>query len=395
MTMSQPPEAVAVTPEPSFISRHRAAVVLAIVLVAAVAYFAGRAFIWDRGLVITEDAYVEGNLVQVTPQSTGTVVAIGADNTDVVKAGQPLVRLNALDADLALDRAEAQLARAVRQVRGQFAVAGQMQATIDQRRADLARAQTDYDRRAPLGKTGAVSQEEIRHAEDSLHAAQAALIAARQQAAANEALIDGMSLEAHPDVAVAAAQVRDAYIAVHRSNLLAPVAGMVTKRAVQVGQRVTPGAALMSIAPLDQVWVTANFKESQLSNLKIGQPVRLTADLYGGAVRYTGRVVGLDAGTGNAFALLPAQNATGNWIKTVQRVPVRIALTPQQLTAHPLRIGLSMRVAIDTQEHGAANRAAPAAAQTYSTAVFDNEDAGARERVRQIIARNLASSARS
>jgi membrane fusion protein (multidrug efflux system) len=393
--MSLPPEAAAPALDPSFVSRHRAAVVLAVVLVAAVAYFAGRALIWDRGLVVTEDAYVEGNLVQVTPQSTGTVVAIGADNTDLVKAGQPLVRLNVLDADLALDRAEAQLARAVRQVRGQFAVAGQMKATIDQRRADLARAQTDYDRRAPLGKTGAVSQEDIRHAEDTLHAAQAALIGAQQQAAANDALIDGMSLEAHPDVAVAAAQVRDAYIAVHRSNLLAPVGGMVTKRAVQVGQRVTPGAALMSIAPLDQVWVTANFKESQLAHLRIGQPVRLTADLYGGSVRYTGRVVGLDAGTGNAFALLPAQNATGNWIKTVQRVPVRITITPDQLTTNPLRIGLSMRVAIDTEGYANTSRAAPAAAQTYSTAVFENEDAGARERVRQIIARNLASSARS
>jgi membrane fusion protein (multidrug efflux system) len=164
---------------------------------------------------------------------------------------------------------------------------------------------------------------------------------------------------------------------------------------VQVGQRVTPGAALMSIAPLDQVWVTANFKESQLAHLRIGQPVRLTADLYGGSVRYTGRVVGLDAGTGNAFALLPAQNATGNWIKTVQRVPVRITITPDQLTTNPLRIGLSMRVAIDTEGYANTSRAAPAAAQTYSTAVFENEDAGARERVRQIIARNLASSARS
>ncbi|WP_091740840.1 efflux RND transporter periplasmic adaptor subunit [Phenylobacterium immobile] len=383
------------TPISSFLSRHRAAVVLAAVLVAALAYFACRALIWDRGLVITEDAYVEGNLVQVTPQAAGTVIAIGADNTDIVQAGQLLVRLNPLDADLALDRAEAQLARAVRQVRGQFAVAGQMRAAIDQRRVDLARAQTDYERRAPLGRTGAVSQEDIKHAEETLRAAQAALMAAQQQAAANEALVDGMSLEAHPDVAVAAAQVRDAYIAVHRSDLLAPVTGMVTKRAVQVGQRVTPGAALMTIAPLDQVWVTANFKESQLAHLRIGQPVRLTADLYGSAVAYTGRVVGLDAGTGAAFALLPAQNATGNWIKTVQRVPVRIALDRGRLSAHPLRIGLSMRVAVDTHAPSPANRPAPVVAQTYSTAVFDHEDAGARDRVRQIIARNLAASARS
>jgi membrane fusion protein (multidrug efflux system) len=380
----------------SFFIRHRSAIALGVILLVAVLYFAGRAFIWDRGLVITEDAYVEGNLVQVTPQTSGTVVEIAADNTDMVKAGQPLIRLNPLDARLALDRAEAQLSRAVRQVRGQFAVAAQMQANIDQRRADLARAQTDLARRAPLGKTGAVSMEDVQHAEDTVRASQAALIGAQQQYAANQALVDGMTLEDSPDVSVAAAQVRDAYIAVHRAELLAPVSGMVTKRAVQVGQRVAPGAVLMSIAPLDQVWVTANFKESQLAHLRIGQPVSLTADIYGAPVRYSGRVVGLDAGTGNAFALLPAQNATGNWIKTVQRVPVRIALAPDQLAANPLRIGLSMRVAIDTHDRGPGGSNRPlATTQAYKTPVFDDEDVGAQARVRQIIARNRTAAPRS
>ncbi len=384
------------SPQASFFAQHRAAVLLGLILLLAGTYFAGRAFIWGRDLVITEDAYVEGNLVQVTPQTTGAVVEIAADNTDLVKAGQPLVRLNPIDARLALDRAEAQLSRAVRQVRGQFAVAGQMRANIDQRRADLARAQTDLDRRAPLGRTGAVSMEDVKHAQDALRASQAALMGAQQQYEANQALVDGMSVDDSPDVSVAAAQVRDAYIAVHRTELLAPVAGMVTRRAVQVGQRVTPGAVLMLIAPLDQVWVTANFKESQLANLRVGQPVRLTTDLYGGALHYSGRVIGLDAGTGNAFALLPAQNATGNWIKTVQRVPVRIALAPDQLAAHPLRIGLSMRVEIDTRHRGVDGpKGFPSGSQSYRTAAFDDEDAGAQVRVRQIIARNLAGAPRS
>jgi membrane fusion protein (multidrug efflux system) len=389
MTQTQP---TAAPPPSGFLAQHRSTAILGAVLLAAALYFGGRELLWGRDLQVTEDAYVEGNVVQVTPQTTGTVVAIAADNTDLVTAGQPLVRLNALDAQLALDRAEAQLGRAVRQVRGQFAAAAQMQATIDQRRVDLSRAQADYDRRAPLGKTGAVSMEDIKHAEDALRAAQAALITAQQQYAGGQALIDGMAIDAHPDVAVAAAQVRDAYIAVHRDQLRAPVSGMVTKRSVQVGQRVTPGVSLMSIVPLDQLWVTANFKESQLATLRIGQPVRLTADIYGGGVRYTGRVVGLDAGTGSAFALLPAQNATGNWIKTVQRVPVRIALDPGQLRANPLRIGLSLKVEIDTKGHGgvAVTHATARPAQAYATAIFDDEDAGAQARVRQIIARNLS-----
>lgn len=390
MTQTPPPAPAATTA--GFVARHRATVILGGVLLLAGLYFGGRELLWGRDLQITEDAYVEGNVVQVTPQTTGTVVAIAADNTDLVVAGQPLVRLNVLDAQLAEDRAEAQLGRAVRQVRGQFAAAAQLHATIDQRRTDLSRAQADYDRRAPLGKTGAISMEEIKHAEETLRAAQAALLAAQQQYVGSQALIDGMAIDAHPDVAVAAAQVRDAYIAVHRAQLLAPVSGMVTKRAVQVGQRVTPGAALMSIVPLDQLWVTANFKESQLATLRIGQPVRLSADIYGGKLRYSGRVVGLDAGTGSAFALLPAQNATGNWIKTVQRVPVRIALEPGQLRDNPLRVGLSMRVEVDTKGHAGVSvtHAATRQPHTYATAIFDAEDAGAQARVRQIIARNLS-----
>jgi membrane fusion protein (multidrug efflux system) len=340
----------------------------------------------------TEDAYVEGNVVQVTPQTTGTVTAILADNTEYISAGKVLLTLNPIDARLALQRAEAQLAKTVRQVRGQFSSASQMQANIDLRRADLSRAQADLERRAPLAKTGAISAEDFRHAEEAVRAAQAALAGAEQQFAGNQALVERTSIADHPDVVMAAMQVRDAYIAASRVELRAPVGGMVTKRNVQVGQRVGPGAPLMSVVPLDQLWVSANFKESQLRHIRVGQTVNLTADVYGRTVEYTGKVVGLDAGTGSAFSLMPAQNATGNWIKVVQRVPVRIALDANQLASHPLRIGLSMKVEVDTRERqGQALALAPAAnPRAYETQVFDGEQTGAEEIINNIILTNLA-----
>ncbi|WP_374496830.1 HlyD family efflux transporter periplasmic adaptor subunit [Vogesella indigofera] len=340
----------------------------------------------------TEDAYVDGNIVQVTPQTSGTVTTINADNTDIVPAGTVLVTLNPLDARLALQRAEAQLAKAVRQVRGQFSSASQMKATIELRKADLARAQADMQRRAPLVKTGAVSAEDFHHAEEAVQAAQAALAATEQQFAGNQALVDQVSIESHPDVVSAAMLVRDAYAGMTRTALRAPTSGMVTKRNVQVGQRVSPGSPLMSIVPLDHLWVSANFKESQLKDIRIGQSVKVTADVYGNAIEYTGKVLGLDAGTGSTFSLMPAQNATGNWIKVVQRVPVRIALTPEQLAEHPLRLGLSMRVDVDTRQHSGPPLAiAPnVQKQTYATTIFEKEHAGAEEIVSRIIRANIA-----
>ncbi|HXD42713.1 MAG TPA: HlyD family efflux transporter periplasmic adaptor subunit [Ramlibacter sp.] len=340
----------------------------------------------------TEDAYVDGNVVQVTPQGSGTVTAINADNTDDVPAGKVLLTLNPVDARMGLERAEAQLAKTVRQVRGQFSSASQMQANLDLRRIDFSRAQSDLERRVPLVKTGAVSNEDFRHAEEAVRSAQAALAAAEQQFAGNYALVDSISAEAHPDVVMAATQVRDAYVASARTELRAPVGGMVTKRNVQVGQRVSPGIALMSIVSLDHLWVTANFKESQLRDIRIGQPVRLTADVYGRSVEYVGKVVGLDAGTGSAFSLFPAQNATGNWIKVVQRVPVRIAMDANQLASHPLRLGLSMKVEVDTRERqgqplALASLVGP---QAYETQVFEGEQTGAEKVIRQIILANLA-----
>jgi membrane fusion protein, multidrug efflux system len=342
----------------------------------------------------TDDAYVSGNVVQITPQIAGTVVRIAAEDTQFVKAGSTLVELDPADAKIALEQADAKLAKTVRDVRGLFATTAQLKANVDLRSAELARASEDLNRRERLARSGAVSGEELQHARDALAGARAALTAAQQELAANQARVDRTTVENHPDVLAAAAQVHDAYLDVRRTALPAPVSGYVAKRAVQLGQRVAPGAPLMAIVPLDQVWVDANFKEPQLATMRIGQPVTLTADLYGGKVRYHGTVAGFGAGTGSAFALLPAQNATGNWIKIVQRVPVRIALDAHELTGHPLQIGLSMQVEVDTHERGGERLPQVGQATTaLSTDVYDSVDAAAANRVRAIIAANDRDSA--
>jgi len=337
----------------------------------------------------TDDAYVNGNVVQITPQISGTVVSIGADDTQFVKVGQPLVRLDEADAKVALDEAEAQLAKTVREVRNLFATTAQLQAAVQVRETDLAQAQNDLARREQLGKSGAVSGEELQHARDAMKAAQSALMVAQQQLAANRARVDHTTLQAHPEVRNAAAAVRNAYLNYQRTVLPAPVSGFVARRNVQLGQRVGPGAALMAVVPLDQVWVDANFKEPQLAAMRIGQPVTLTADLYGTSVHYHGKVAGFGAGTGSAFSLLPAQNATGNWIKIVQRVPVRVALDPQELATHPLQIGLTMKAAVDVRNE-TGERLPQLASNTvaYSTDVFRSTDEAADTRVLEIIAAN-------
>src|ERR1700722_9184013 len=341
----------------------------------------------------TDDAYVNGNVVQITPQISGTVVSIGADDTQFVKAGQQLVRLDQADAKVALDQAEAQLAKTVREVRNLFATTAQLQASVEVRQTDLATAQNDLERRAQLGKFGAVSGEELQHARDAFKAAQSALSAAQQQLVANRARVDHTTLEDHPDVRNAAATVRNAYLNYARTVLPAPVSGYVARRNVQLGQRVGPGAMLMAVVPLDQVWVDANFKEPQMAAMRLGQPVTLTADLYGNSVQYHGKVAGFGAGTGSAFSLLPAQNATGNWIKIVQRVPVRVALDPRELAAHPLQIGLTMKAEVNV--HNDSGVRLPQLASNnvaYSTDVFHSTDESADARVQAIIAANDSAS---
>lgn len=336
----------------------------------------------------TDDAYVSGNLVQLTPQVSGTVVAVNADDTQIVKQGEPLVALDNADAKIALADAEATLGQTVRQVSGLYVNNDFYAATVAQRQSDLARAEDDLKRRTAVAETGAVSGEDIAHARDAVNSARAALDAARQQAQANRVLTDRTTIEQHPDVQAAASKVRDAYLSYARNTLPAPVTGYVARRSVQVGQRVAPGTPLMAIVPLNGVWIDANFKEGQLKHMRIGQPVTLSADAYGSRVKYHGRVLGFSAGTGAAFAVLPAQNATGNWIKVVQRLPARIQLDQNELNAHPLRIGLSMQVDVDTHDESGTQLGA-AVDTSYRTDVFARYGADADAEIARIIARNM------
>jgi len=398
--------AVAPAPKRPRASRQRKRALLGVttlVALAGIAYGIYYALVLDH-YETTDNAYVQGNVVQLTPQVGGTVVAINADDTDFVKAGQLLVRLDPADARVALDQAEAQLGQTVREVRTLFVNNGALQAQIASREADLARAgaevaraQDDVTRREPLVRTGAVGKEEFNHVTTALSmaksvyaAAQSGALAAREQLASNQSLTQGVSVEQHPNVLRAAARVREAYLALSRADLVAPVDGYVARRSVQLGQRVQAGAPLMSVVALNQVWVDANFKESQLRRLRIGQPVVLEADVYGRRVDYHGTIEGLGAGTGAAFALLPAQNATGNWIKVVQRVPVRIALDPKEVASHPLRVGLSMDAKVDVTNTGGRMLAdATQRSLKTETRVFDQASQQADGEVKRIIAANL------
>ena len=353
----------------------------------------------------TDNAYVNGNVVQITPQVAGTVVAILADEADRVAAGQPLVRLDAADARVALDQASAQLAQSVRETRTLFANNATFGAQIRLRQAELARAQTevmraqdDVNRRAPLLASGAVGKEEFAHmtaqlgsANNALLAAQSALAAARESLTSNQRLTDNTSVAMHPGVQKAAGRVREAFLTLRRADLPAPLDGVVAKRSVQIGQRVAAGTPLMTVVALDKLWVDANFKEGQLRNLRLGQPASLTADVYGQNVVYHGHISGLGAGTGAAFALLPAQNATGNWIKVVQRVPVRITLDPKELLANPLRVGLSMEVEVDVSDVSGKTLAdTPRSQPVAQTQVFDVLSQAADSEVARVVQANLA-----
>jgi len=402
-TANTPVEAAAEAPQPDN-KRRRALTALASVVVLVGAGWGLYEWLVASHYESTDNAYVQGNVIQITPQIGGTVMAIMADDTDLVKAGQPLVQLDPADAKVALDQAEAALAQAVRQVRTLYVNNGSLAAQVTLRQSDIvraqsdiARAQDDLKRRQALTGNGAVSKEELNHAEttlanakSALAAAQAGVVSAREQLSSNQSLTDGTSVDQHPSVLAAAAKLREAYLATQRVSMPAPVEGYVAKRTVQLGQRVAAGTPMMSIVPLNQLWVDANFKEVQLRNIRLDQPVKLTADVYGKKVEYTGRVAGLGVGTGAAFALLPAQNATGNWIKVVQRVPVRIVLDADQLKANPLRVGLSMDAEIDVREKGGKMLAdAPRPSALSQTQVYSRLDDGADAEVKRIIAANI------
>ncbi|MDF9619354.1 efflux RND transporter periplasmic adaptor subunit [Pseudomonas entomophila] len=339
----------------------------------------------------TDDAYVNGNVVEITPLITGTVTSIGADDGDLVHAGQVLLQFDPADSEVTLQAAEAKLARTVRQVRGLYSNVDSLKAQLETRQAELQKAQQNYNRRKVLADSGAIAQEEIAHSRDDLAVAQAAVNGARQQLNTSTALVDDTVVSSHPEVMAAAAELRQAYLDHARTTLVAPVTGYVAKRTVQLGQRLQPGTATMAVIPLDEVWIDANFKETQLRDMRIGQPVEISADLYGGEVKYNGTVDSLGAGTGSAFALLPAQNATGNWIKIVQRVPVRIHLNPEQLKDHPLRIGLSTVVEVDLHDQsGPALAQQPPQQASYTTQVYDRQLVEADNLIARLIHENSA-----
>jgi membrane fusion protein, multidrug efflux system len=390
--MSTPQQPAAAPQNASNGKRKRMMTLLVLVIAIAAIAYGLYYFLVARFSESTDDAYVNGNVVQITPQVTGTVIAVNADDTQNVKIGDPLVELDPADSRIALQQAEANLAQTVRQVRGLFADDSQYEAQVAQRQSDLTRALQDQRRRMEVAQTGAVSQEEISHANDAVKSAEAALEAAQQQLAANRALTANTTISSHPNVMAAAAKVRDAYLTNARNMLPAPVTGYVAKRSVQVGQRVSPGTPLMSVVPLNAIWVDANFKEVQLKHMRLGQPVEMTADVYGSSVVYHGKVVGFSAGTGSAFSLLPAQNATGNWIKVVQRLPVRVSLDPAELQKHPLRIGLSMQVDVNIKDDSG-SQLGNVLNTVYQTNVFEKYGDEADAEIARIIAENAGKGA--
>ena len=340
--------------------------------------------------VSTDNAYVGGNQVAISAQVPGTVVAILADNTQRVEAGQVLVKLDRTDADTRLQQARSALAQAVRGVRQQTSSATGADAQVVAARLDLKKAQADLKRRLPLIAAQAESPEIVQHLRDGIEQAQAAVSAAEAQAAAAHAAVEGTDVAQNPVVMQARANFRAAWVAAQRNAIYAPVSGYVAQRSVQLGNSVAAGQQLMTVVPLHDLWVEANFKESQLRHIRIGQPAKVVSDVYGGDAEFHGKVIGLGAGTGSVFSLLPAQNATGNWIKVVQRVPVRISLDNAELDKHPLRIGLSTEATIDiTDDEGSVLATAPAQQPVAQTDVYEQMASKADEEADQVIRANL------
>lgn len=337
----------------------------------------------------TDDASVAGNLLRISPRVAGTVVSIGADDTDFVKQGQVLVKLDDSDAKVALAKAESDLAETVRHVQALFDTAGQFRAELALKQENLRLAQADLARRDGAAADHSISREEMEHAQSAVRRAQAELALTAAQADGAAAQVARTTEADHPAVRQAAARVREAFLALQRCEIRAPQNGYIAKRAVQVGQPVAVGMPLMTLVPLHELWAEANFKEDQLERLRLGQPVTLSSDLYGSGVAFHGEVLGLAPGTGGVFSLLPPQNASGNWIKIVQRLPVRIGLDPKELAAHPLRVGVSLKADVDTHDtRGPALAGQTPSRPRYSTPIYDNEAVAAEQRIRAIIAAN-------
>ncbi len=369
--------------------RRSLLLVAGIFLLAALGWF----LLWHFVLstrVTTDNAYVGGNQVAISAQVPGTVVAILADDTQRVEAGQVLVRLDPTDANVRLEQARSALAQAVRTVRQQTSSARSADAQVVTARLALQKAEADLKRRLPLLAAHAESPEIVQHLRDGVAQARSTLVATEAQSAAAHAAIEGIDVAQNPAVMQARANFSAAWIAAQRNAIYAPVSGYVAQRSVQLGNSVQPGQQLMTVVPLHDLWIEANFKESQLRHIRIGQPAKIVSDVYGANASFHGKVIGLGAGTGSVFSLLPAQNATGNWIKVVQRVPVRISLDNQELDQHPLRIGLSTEVSIDiTRAQGPMLATTPELPPVARTDVYRQMASQADAEAERIIRANL------
>ncbi|HGJ5899327.1 multidrug efflux MFS transporter periplasmic adaptor subunit EmrA [Arsenophonus apicola] len=337
----------------------------------------------------TDNAYIAGNQIQIMSQVPGSVITVNVENTDFVKSGTVLVMLDPKDAILALEKAKTNLANSVRQTHQHMINSRQYQANISLRRSELNKLQQDLQRREILGQSNVIGKEELQHAREAVTSAKAALDVAVEQFNANQAIVLDTPLDKQPAVLQAATELRNAWLTLKRTQIVTPIDGYVSRRSVQVGARITPATPLMAVVPSDNMWIDANFKETQLADIRIGQPAKITTDFYGKSVVYQGSVEGLDMGTGSAFSLLPAQNASGNWIKIVQRLPVRITIDAEQLKKYPLRIGLSSEVTVDTSnKNGLTLSQKIRANPVYHTNVFKIDMAPVDQLVTDIINNN-------
>jgi len=368
---------------------HRRRIIFVVLFLVIVAIAIAYCFRLDFPYRWTDDAYVHGNEVFLVPRVTSTVVTINVDDTDLVQKGQPLVVLDDSDAKVAWLLAESELGDTMRKVCQFFVNVTEAKANVEARKIELAKAEDDYHRRI-VAKSGSVSAEDITHSQQARDTSRDLLDVAKQELAAAQALVADTDLEHHPLVLQAEAHVLDADLGLQRTIVKAPETGYVVQRNVEVGQRVTPGTAMLAIIPLNQIWVDANYKEEELRFVRIGQPVRLKSDFYGDSVEYKGHVMGLAPSTGAAFSLLPPDEGSGNWIKIIQRVPVRIILDDKKLEKYPLRIGLSMRVTINTENHsGAVLTQVPSTQAVYVTDIYSNEWTQANQLVQSLVATNL------
>ena len=368
--------------------RNLRLLIVAAVVVIGIVIYTAYYFLHGQYFEETDDAYVASDIVQITSEVAGTITSVHVDNTQEVSQGQVLIQLDPADAQIAVASAEAELARTVRNVRGLFSKSSGLRSVINARKIALDSARNDLQRRLKVAAEGGVSSEELQHSRDQVAQLEASLATSTEELETNNAQVENTTVANHPQVLAAAAALRQASLSLKRTQITAPVKGAVARRNVEIGSRIAAGTPLLAVVPLDNAWVDANFKEVQLEHMRVGQPVEVHSDMYGKDVTYHGKIAGLGAGSGAAFALLPPQNASGNWIKIVQRVPVRISLDPKELATHPLRLGLSMSVAVDMHDRSGSLVATQLRTAPQQVVASAEQDTKIDQKIADIIKRN-------